>query len=396
MRKYLRFDAVLLLLLLLVVSACRGPMISGSDMGPGLKGNAQSPVKRVIIFVLQNHSFDSMFATYPGVADALTTSSPGYVQPDASGTGTTSPYLLTDPFPADMPHGYAYYHQSIDGGKMDGFAVAEKTDVAMGHYDSSIAGVDTFWNYAGKFALADNFFQPTVATEPNLALYMVSAADTGNTFGSEPIYGPCNKTDATAKALTNQNVGDEMNSAGVSWAWFQEEYNPAVCGQYVATENPFQYFTSTQNGPNLQDITAFYAQLQNGTLPSVSWVNPGGGHNCHPGNDSITVCAAYFDKIMQEIEASPVWPSCAVIVYFDEGGGFYDHVPPPMVGGNQDGIRIPMMVISPYAKTGYVSHVQMDNVSILRFIQWNWGLPNINARNSAPGPTIEMRDMFTF
>ena len=61
-----------------------------------------------------------------------------------------------------------------------------------------------------------------------------------------------------------------------------------------------------------------------------------------------------------------------------------------------DGMRVPMMVISPYAKSGYISHVQMDAVSILRFIQWNWGLPNLNGRNSAPGPTVELRDMFTF
>ncbi|HEY3927404.1 MAG TPA: alkaline phosphatase family protein [Candidatus Koribacter sp.] len=364
--------------------------------GPGLGGTTQSPVKRVIILVFQNHSFDAMFATFPGVQNPLNTTSHGYSQTSASGTGTVTSYLLTDPNPADMPHGYSYYDDSIDGGKMDGFAMAEKTNVAMGHYDNTIAGVDTFWNYATQFALADNFFQPVVATEPNLALYMVSAADTGDRFGEQPSYGPCNKSDPTAHPLTNQNVGDEMNSAAVTWAWFQEELNPPVCGQYVATENPFQYFTSTQNSANMQDITTFYSELDNGTLPSVSFVNPGGGHNCHPGNDSITTCAAYFDKLIQRIQNSPVWPDTAVIVYFDEGGGFYDHVPPPTVGGISDGIRIPMMVISPLGKTGYISHVQMDNVSILRFIQWNWGLPNLNARNAAPGSTIEMRDMFTF
>jgi phospholipase C len=264
----------------------------------------------------------------------------------------------------------------------------------MGHYDNTIPGVDTFWKYAGQFSLADNFFMPTFTTEPNLALYMVSAADTGTPYGIQPIYGPCNKTDPAAIPLTNKNVGDEMNTAGVTWGWFHEEYG--VCGDYVATENPFQYFTSTQNTSNLQDITSFYAWLDNGTLPSVSFVNPGGAHNCHPGNDAITACAGYFDTLMQRIQASPVWPNVAVVVYWDEGGGFYDHVPPPTVGGVQDGIRIPVIVLSPYAKTGYISHVQMDNVSTLRFIQWNWGLPSLNARNAAPGPTIEMRDLFTF
>jgi phospholipase C len=361
--------------------------------GPGATGQPQSPVKRVIVVVLQNHSFDSLFATFPGLQDPLTPASPGYVQPSSS-SGTISPFLLTDPFPADMPHGYSYYTQSIDGGKMDGFAVAEATNVSMGYYDNTIAGVDTFWKYASQFSLADNFFAPSAATEPNLGLLMISASDTGHTFGVQPSYGPCNKPDPVATPLTNKNIGDEMNTAGVSWTWFQEEYG--VCGDYVATENPFQYFTSTQNSTNLQDTTNFTAQLANNTLPSVSFVNPGGAHNCHPGNDSISACASYLDKLIQSIQNSPVWPDCAIIVYWDESGGFYDHVPPPTIGGTPDGIRIPMMVISPYAKTGYVSHVQMDNVSLLRFIQWNWGLPNLNARNSAPGSTVELRDMFTF
>jgi len=369
-------------------------MTPTNSQGPGTSKDSVSPVKRVIIVILQNHSFDAMFATFPGVANPLATGSPGFSQRNASGTGTVTPYLLTDPFPADMPHGYKYYSASIDGGKMDGFAQAEGTDVAMGHYDNSVTGVDTFWGFANQFTLADNFFMPDVGTEPNLGLMMIGAQGTGNTFGVQPVYGPCNKSDPAAKALTFTNIGDEMNTANVTWGWFHENYG--VCGDYVATENPFQYFTSTQNTSNLQDITNFYAELDNGTLPSVSFVNPGGGHNCHPGNDSITACAAWFNTLMTRIQASPVWPSCAVLVYWDESGGFYDHVPPPTVGGQADGIRIPLLVLGPYAKTGYISHVQMDNISILRFLQWNWGMPNLNARNSAPGSTIELRDVFTF
>lgn len=393
MRNIWKYQLVLAVLLS-VLAGCRGPMTATQAEGPGI-GNTttQSPINRVIVLVLQNHSFDSLYATFPGVMDPLVSSSPGYSQASPTG-GTVTPYLLTDPFPADMPHGYTFYLNSIDGGKMDGFATTEGTTVSMGHYDNTVSGDDTFWTYAQNWALADNFFMPEIGTEPNLALMMVSGADTGNQFGIQPIYGPCNKQDPAAVALTNKNLGDEMNAAHVTWGWFHEDYG--VCGQYVATENPFQYFTSTQNTSNLQDITNFYAQLDGGTLPSVSFVNPGGGHNCHPGNDAITTCAAYFDKLMQRIQASPEWPNVAVIVYFDEGGGFYDHVPPPTVGGISDGVRIPMMVLSPYAKTGYISHVQMDNVSILRFIQWNWSLPSLNARNAAPGPTVEMRDMFTF
>ena len=85
-----------------------------------------------------------------------------------------------------------------------------------------------------------------------------------------------------------------------------------------------------------------------------------------------------------------------MIVYWDEGGGFYDHVSPPIVAGNSDGVPDPADGALAVCKDWYIWRVQMDNIAILRFIQWNWGLPSLNARNAAPGPTVEMLDMFTF
>jgi phospholipase C len=392
-----RFTFFAGLAILSVVSlGCGGSSSSSASTPSPSSPTFTTPLKHVIVVILQNHSFDSLFATFPGLQNPLGSGSPGYVQMNAASVANISPYVLTNPMPADMYHGYTVYSASIDGGKMDGFAVAERDDNSMGHYDNTIPGVDALWNYASKFALADNFFAPSINTEPNLLLDMVSATDLGGHYGSQPSYGPCNKPDSTARPLTNPNLGDQLNTANVSWAWFQEEMNPANCAEYVPVENPFQYFTSTQNSSNLQDLSNFYTQLNNGTLPAVSFVTPGGAHNCHPGNDSITVCLQYLDQMLQQIQASPVWSSTAVLVYWDESGGFYDHVAPPTVGGIPDGIRIPLIVVSPLARPGYVSHVQMDNISILRFIQWNWGLPSLNARNSAPGATIEMRDLFTF
>src|SRR3569833_587409 len=100
-----RWKAVAILMIaLLAVSGCRGPMTANSNPGPGTGGTPVSPLNRVIVVVLQNHSFDSLFATYPGLQNPLTPSSPGYTQPSAT-SGTVTSYLLTDPFPSDMPHG---------------------------------------------------------------------------------------------------------------------------------------------------------------------------------------------------------------------------------------------------------------------------------------------------
>jgi phospholipase C len=101
----------------------------------------------------------------------------------------------------------------------------------------------------------------------------------------------------------------------------------------------------------------------------------------------------FLDNFIQQIQASSAWNSVAIVITFDTGGGWYDHVAPPAVDAQGLGFRVPMLVISPLAKRGYISHVQMDHVSILRFIQWNWGLASLNSRNSA---SVDIRDMFAF
>ena len=100
-----------------------------------------------------------------------------------------------------------------------------------------------------------------------------------------------------------------------------------------------------------------------------------------------------FQNLVQQVQSSPVWKNTAIIITFDTGGGWYDHAPPPTVDNQGLGSRVPTIVVSPYAKKNYVSHVTMDHVSVLKLIQWNWGLPSLNARNAASG---DMLDLFDF
>ncbi len=376
--------------IVLATLGCRGPLGAGSSAPPDAA--TLSPVKRLVVVVLQNSSFDHMFAMFPGVQDPLTPASKGFSQTDSSGATVTA-YLETNPFLADLPHGHTSYVDSVDNGAMDGFA-KQGGSTAMSHYDDTIPGVDIFWGFAKQFALADNYFSSVLSSAPTNPLYLVAATDNDFAFGTQPFFGPCNQADPAAKPFTFPNVGDEMDQKGIQWGWFHDNYG--VCGDYVPQQNPFQYFSSTQNTPHLQDMTAFDTAIDAGTLPSVSFLNPGGGRNCHPGNSSISTCGQFLSKLITHLQMSPAWSSMAVVVFFDEGGGFYDHVTPPVVDTQGYGIRVPMLVISPLAKTGYISHVQMDHVSILRFIQWNWSLPSLNARNNVGGATIELRDMFNF
>ena len=356
----------------------------------------RSSVQHLIIVVMQNSSFDHLFGTYPG-ANGLDSSLPSYSQVDQSGN-TISAQLLTNTSPTDLNHTATSYTIAYDSGKMDKYAW-ENGDEAMGYYDSSSAGtandgqsfsVNTLWGYAQQYALADNFFAGAMASEPSNMFYMV-AADPGT--GSDPYGYP--QLDSCTAGLYQQNksngasitppltfptVGDQLSAKGISWGFYQEFFSneqSGTCTHYVPQENPFQYFQSTANSTNVQNFTmpGLTSMLASSSLPSVMWVQPSPSHSMHPGQGNIANGIEWLDGFVQAVKASSLWPNTAILVLWDESGGWYDHVAPAQLSGTLGlGARVPVLMISPLAKTGYISSQQMDFVSILRFIQWNWAL----------------------
>ncbi len=380
-----RLSAVIPLAIAVLLTACGG--VAGPS--PQQDKAATATVKNVIVVVMQNRSFDHLFGTFPAV-DGIRPGVAGYTQKDAKGA-TVSPMLLTETSVADLPHGRDEYLRVWDSGAMDKFALYNG-DVSLGYYDSSTPGVDRLWSWAQQYALDDQFFTSVMSSAPSNQLFMVAASDNDFPFSVQPFYGPCN-TEATAKApYTFTNLGDQLSQKGVSWAWYQEPLWDCAAG-YIAQQNPFQYFTSTHDSPNLRDYSRFSQDLASGTLPAVSFVQPAPIHSTHPGSGSITDGLEWLDSFLLQVKSSQVWPGVVVIVLWDEGGGWWDHVPPPQVDQQGYGIRVPLLVISPFAKNNYVSHVQMDNVSILKFIQENWGLPPLNSRNAG---AASLGDLFTF
>lgn len=388
---------VALFLVCAFFSACGGGGTQNTNQDPSqLSQVPRSSVQHLIIIVMQNSSFDHLFGTYPG-ANGLDSSLSSYKQVDKSGN-TISPQLLTNPSPADLNHTATSYTIAYDSGKMDKYAW-ENGDTAMDYYDSSSTGtandgqqfgVNTLWSYAQQYALADNFFAGAMASEPSNMLYMI-AANPGT--GSDPYGYP--QLDACTAGLYQQNkssgasitpplsfpnVGDQLSAKGISWGFYQEFFaneQNGTCIHYVPQENPFQYFQTTANSTDVQDftMTAFSGMLASGTLPSVMWVQPSPGHSMHPGQGNIANSIEWLDGFVQAVKASSLWSNTAILVLWDESGGWYDHVAPPQLTGTLGlGARVPVLMISPVAKTGYISSQQMDFVSILRFIQWNWAL----------------------
>jgi len=215
LKQFLRKPTGILLVLLAAAFqfGCRGvasmqsTSTGSQSQSPAVSTN--SPVKHLIVVVMQNSSFDHLFGTFPG-GNGANVNSPGYSQVDASNATVTYSFL-NNTSPTDMPHTHLSYVTTIDGGKMDQFAL-NNGDQSMGHYDNTVPGLDRVWGYAQQFALADNYFNSVTSSAPSDVLYMIAAADNNMVFPVQPSYGPCQKPDPASKPYTFPHVGDQLNA----------------------------------------------------------------------------------------------------------------------------------------------------------------------------------------
>jgi phospholipase C len=388
-RAFLSFFSLLFLALTIGCGGRQGaspsPMPSPT---PGPTGQGV-PIKNVIVVIMQNRSFDHLFGTFPG-ANGIKPGVPGFTQTDAGGASVT-PQLLTVTATADLPHSRNDFLRVWNSGGMDKYAFFNGP-ISLGHYDNTTPGMSTLWNWAQQFALADNFFPSVMGDAPTNQLYLIAADDNNNPNSIQPFFPPCNTDVKAAAGYTFPHVGDQLTAKGLTWGWYHEDLGN--CTTYVSQENPFQFFTDTHDSSNVRDLANFSTDLAAGKLPTVSFVQPGPTHSMHPAlgvplADGIT----WLDGFIRQVQANPVWSNTAIVVIWDSSGGWWDHVPPPQVDAQGYGARVPMIVISPFAKKNFISHMQMDNVSILKFIQATFGLPALNARNQLGN---DLSDMFSF
>jgi phospholipase C len=205
-----------------------------------------------------------------------------------------------------------------------------------------------------------------------------------------------NQTVFTIPPSTLRNIGDALNEKNISWAYYGDQWKTYLAnpdGNYVTADNtycnicnPFQYATSIMTNASgrahNQDTTDLYAGIQRGTLPAVSFVKPDGWLDGHPASSKLNLFEGFVKKIVDGVKANPkLWASTAIVVTFDEGGGYYDsgYIQPLDFFG--DGTRIPTVIVSPWARPGHISHTYTDHVSILKFIEANWRLSPLTSRS---------------
>jgi acid phosphatase len=200
---------------------------------------------------------------------------------------------------------------------------------------------------------------------------------------------------------TMPTIGDRLTEKHIAWAWYSEGWNDAVAGRpdplFQFHHQPFNYFAPYAEGTaarveHLRDIDDFFAALRTGTLPAVSFVKPIGAHNEHPGYADLLRGQQYVATLVKAVEDSPVWKNSVIIITYDEGGGRWDHVPPPRGDRWGPGIRVPAIIISPYAKRGFVDHTSYETVSILKFIETRWNLVPLGRRDAAANNLLNAFD----
>jgi phospholipase C len=225
----------------------------------------------------------------------------------------------------------------------------------------------------------------------------------GNGASAYADIGNPNETVFTIPPSPLRNIGDALNEKHISWAYYGDQWSTYLAnpdGNYVTADNtycnicnPFQYstsiMTSASGRAHNQDTTALYQAIKNGTLPAISFVKPDGWLDGHPASSKLNLFEGFVKKIVDGVQANKeLWENTAIIVIFDEGGGYYDsgYIQPLDYFG--DGTRIPTLVVSPFTKAGHISHTYTDHVSILKFIEANWGLSPLTnrSRDNFPNP----------
>jgi phospholipase C len=407
----------------LVASGCGGGTVSPSPDPPPATPTPVPPgslekIEHIIFTMQENRSFDHYFGKLPqyraskgipGDVDGLpeNASNPSYDQ-----SYTVFPHHLEMPRHENLSPGWNESHRSwnrhapaSDIPKLDGFVFSQANFArqntsqphcdfeglrAMGFYDER--DIPFYYELASQFAISDRHFSSVLAATLANRMYLISGSSHGRVFPSRP----------TPQQVQADTIFDLCERNGVSWK--------------IYVRGDFTYFSWFAGWNTLKDsgkiVSAerFFEDAKNGNLPKVAMFESGtrSGLDEHPLNN-IHDGAQYMERFFRAIMEGPAWRKTAAILTYDEGGGFFDHVPPPNAPRPDDiepmleptdtqgsfgryGYRVPLIVVSPWVKRHYVSHIPNDFTSILRLIERRFGLPSLTRRDAAAHDLLDMFD----
>jgi phospholipase C len=368
-------------------------------------------IKHVVVIMQENRSFDSYFGTYPG-ADGIPK---GVCVPDPTHRTCVKPYHDTANRNAGGPHDHRDAEADIDHGKMDGFVIrarrgrhldcvasvdtpecslAPRTPDVMGYHDGH--EIPNYWSWAHDYVLQDRMFESDTSWSLPAHLYLVSGwsakcSKKGDPMSCKPAVQAPGSPPGTAQNVTGAvpdyawtDLTYLLHEHHVSWRYFVFPGSQPDCNdgdmfckavpQNAKTPgiwNPLPWFDTVKSDHQLGDITpvtTFFAEARKGTLPAVSWITPAQKVSEHPPA-LVTAGQAYVTSLVDALMKSPDWSSTAIFLAWDDWGGFYDHVQPPTVDGQGYGLRVPGLLISPWARHGFIDHQTLSFDAYLKFIE---------------------------
>lgn len=357
-------------------------------LSPGAKASADgtaTPIQHIVVLMQSGHSFDNYFGTYPGADGIPKRACPPANTAAPSAHACVRPYHLGSTATNDLDHGIGTWKRQYDGGRMDGFVSAYRRlglsgVTAMGHYDRQ--DIPFYWNVADNYVLFDHFFSSAPVGVRLNRFWWVAARPTPS--GSEKIpprgYGQI------------PTIFDRLTAAGVSWKMYVQNYDPHVTYRTAAVTNlssqisrvPLVDFARFVDNPQLAshivDASTYYTDLTHGTLPAVAFVATSGASESPPG--SPVAGERFVYQAVNALEMSRYSLTSAFMWTYDNWGGWYDNVKPP----KDYGFRVPALLVSAYARAGYVDHTSIDYTAILKFIEENWHVPALATRDAqSPG-----------
>jgi phospholipase C len=370
-----------------------------------------TPIKHVVFVIKENRTFDNMFGRFPG-ANGVTA---------GMDEGASRPLThALDRIPEDIKHCYQCALQAWDDGKMDGFATVSQWADRYAYTQFLPEDLPAYWHWAEDFVLGDNFFASAQGPSFPNHLYTI-AAQSGGTHENpiqdlellrerhqqtglfkawgcdsmETSYVPVEDREGNVKNVPPcfdfLTEGDLLDRADIPWAYYSATnmQNGYLWSAYDAVrhirDDPAEWQA------HMFPVDGLIADIRDGRLPPVTWVTPRFELSEHP---EYSFCHGqnWTTEVVDAIMRSPMWKDTAIFITWDDYGGFYDHVPPPQVDRFGFGIRVPLLVISPYAKHGYVMSELGEFSSVLRLMEDNWGLTQLTHRDRDATPMLSAFD----
>jgi phospholipase C len=401
------------------VAGCGGGGGGGSSSGSTGPLPSLPPAKpgkyftHIVLIIQENRTYDNLFATFPG-GDGITVGK-GHNNQDI-------PLTKADLESRISPNnGYTYWIRDWNHGKMNGFDTVNIRSVPGRYVYQYVdpAQIGPYWSLAKQYVLSDHTFQTQGSgsftahqdliaggTNINPQQALIDFPSTGPIWGCDSPQGSVTSLITSNNrfmynagpfpCLKYQTLRDPLDAANVSWRYYAPEIGKSFGGDLW---NAFDAIAAVRNGPEWNTNitypeTNFFKDVDSGNLPAVSWVIPDYQNSDHPGDSSDTG-PSWVAQVVNAIGQSPDWKTTAIVVTWDDWGGWYDHVPPP---GSQQfgglGFRVPMLVIAPFAKKGYITHQKYEFGTIIKFVEDNWGLPRLGTTDATANSMLD--DVFDF